>query len=158
MRHITFILLISIPLLSYGQQGVVVAGGDLAGINGSMSFSTGQTDFSTLDSGEYSLLFGLQQPADYMEVAVDELPATADGIFRVFPNPAAEQFTLSLPPDSKDQTAVVRLYDMHGKRIKQRHIESSLQHTFSLSGQPAGIYLLRISFGDMNSTKRIIKQ
>ena len=58
--YLTFLL--SSGLLSaYAQQGVVAAGGKATGSGGTMSFSTGQTDFMHFSSEAGSIQFGLQQ-------------------------------------------------------------------------------------------------
>ena len=66
MRHI--VLLLSLVLLLgsghlslKAQQGVVSAGGEATGEGGTMSFSTGQTDFMFFESESGSIQFGLQQ-------------------------------------------------------------------------------------------------
>ncbi len=48
-------------IASYAQQGVVSAGGEATGSGGTMSFSTGQTDFQFYDAEAGSLHYGLQQ-------------------------------------------------------------------------------------------------
>ena len=56
------IFLLSSGLLSaYAQQGVVSAGGEGTGTGGSMSFSTGQTDFMHFSSESGIMQFGMQQ-------------------------------------------------------------------------------------------------
>lgn len=58
--YLTFLL--SSGLLSaYAQQGVVATGGEASGTGGTMSFSTGQTDFMHFSSETGSIQFGLQQ-------------------------------------------------------------------------------------------------
>ncbi len=46
---------------AYAQQGVIAAGGEATGTGGTMSFSTGQTDFMYFSSETGSIQFGLQQ-------------------------------------------------------------------------------------------------
>ncbi len=48
-------------ITSNAQQGVVAAGGEATGSGGTMSFSTGQTDFMHFSSVAGSIQFGLQQ-------------------------------------------------------------------------------------------------
>ncbi len=48
-------------ITSHAQQGVVSAGGEATGSGGTMSFSTGQTDFMYFSSESGSIQFGLQQ-------------------------------------------------------------------------------------------------
>ncbi len=58
-------------ITSNAQQGVVAAGGEATGSGGTMSFSTGQTDFMYFSSESGSIQFGLQQVFFFDE---DEIP------------------------------------------------------------------------------------
>ncbi len=66
MKHtkliLTLIFVMGVGIIaSYAQQGVVSAGGVATGSGGTMSFSTGQTDFMYFSSESGSIQFGLQQ-------------------------------------------------------------------------------------------------
>ncbi len=66
MKHtkliLTLIFVMGIgSIASNAQQGVVSAGGETTGVGGTMSFSTGQTDFMHFSSETGSIQFGLQQ-------------------------------------------------------------------------------------------------
>jgi hypothetical protein len=61
MKSIIFIILSSVSFSLWAQEGNVAAGGEYSGIGGTMSNSTGQIDFSTLESANVSIQFGLQQ-------------------------------------------------------------------------------------------------
>ncbi len=66
MKHTKLILTLIIVtglgvITSYAQQGVVAAGGEATGSGGTMSFSTGQTDFIFYTSATGSIQFGVQQ-------------------------------------------------------------------------------------------------
>ncbi len=66
MKHtkllLTFFLLLGVGIIaSNAQQGVVAAGGEATGTGGTMSFSTGQTDFMYFSTESGSIQFGLQQ-------------------------------------------------------------------------------------------------
>ncbi len=59
---LTLIFVMGLGLLtSKAQQGVVSTGGEATGSGGTMSFSTGQTDFIYFSSEAGSIQFGLQQ-------------------------------------------------------------------------------------------------
>jgi len=57
---VLLLILINSSLHLFSQQSVVSAGGDFTGSGGSMSFSTGLTDFYFYESAAGSLQFGLQ--------------------------------------------------------------------------------------------------
>jgi len=69
-------------IASIAQQGLVSAGGEATGSGGTMSFSTGQTDFMHFSSETGSIQFGLQQVFFFIE---DEIPIdrflTSEDIF-----------------------------------------------------------------------------
>jgi hypothetical protein len=73
----------------------------------------------------------------------------------VFPNPTKDIFTIALVGDQRDVS--VEIIDFLGKPIlKTVHSEAcSLQ--INLSGNPAGIYLIRLISGDQVCTSKIIK-
>jgi hypothetical protein len=61
MKNLPFILLLCLPFTIWAQEGNVSAGGEYSGSGGTMSNSTGQTDFITLTSTDVNIQFGLQQ-------------------------------------------------------------------------------------------------
>jgi len=71
MKNTITFLLICIPLFLHAQQGVVATGGDAEGPGGTMSSSTGLTDFYVIESEQFSLQFGLQQTHMDIEVPPD---------------------------------------------------------------------------------------
>ena len=76
MKKIILALLISIPLFLHAQQGVVATGGDATGSGGTMSSSTGLTDFYEIQSEQFSLQFGLQHP--YKDAEIYQLTLNLD--------------------------------------------------------------------------------
>ncbi len=66
MKHtkpiLTLIFVMGLGVIaSNAQQGIVSAGGEATGLGGSMSFSTGQTDFKYFSTESGSIQFGMQQ-------------------------------------------------------------------------------------------------
>ncbi len=83
---LTLLFLLGLGILSLqAQQGVVSTGGEASGTGGSMSFSTGQTDFEFYSSESGSIQFGMQQ-AFFFEDEDPEVPPTrhltSDDIFQ----------------------------------------------------------------------------
>ncbi len=78
-----FFLTIAAPSSCFSQQGVVSAGGEATGSGGSMSFSTGQTDFMYFTSETGSIQFGLQQVFFFEEeeIPMDRHLTTDDLVF-----------------------------------------------------------------------------
>lgn len=61
MKYLLFVLFVFVSATLCAQEGNVSAGGEYSGPGGTMSNSTGQTDFITMASASVSLQFGLQQ-------------------------------------------------------------------------------------------------
>jgi hypothetical protein len=76
---------------------------------------------------------------------------------RVFPNPTTGNFRIELSGfDSKD---VVRtdIFNMQGRIVDTRQIPTNRPTAFSLAGNPAGIYLVRIYSGQTATSLRVVK-
>ncbi len=85
-------------------------------------------------------------------------PGLEQHLFRIYPNPTTGAFMLELNPAGANDKCLVEIYDMKGKRMFTAVMSEEQKHEFSLSGKPAGIYLIRV-IGERNSgTTRIIKQ
>lgn len=77
IKPLLFTLLASAAFITaaHAQQGVSSAGGDITGAGGTMSFSTGQTDFMYFSSEAGSIQFGLQQVFFFEDADDPEVPA-----------------------------------------------------------------------------------
>ncbi len=78
--------------------------------------------------------------------------------FKVYPNPTPGMFTLEMSGNEKPGPASVAIFKMTGERLMTQTLNGGSSHQFSLEGQPAGIYILRIMDTDMVGTVKIIKQ
>ncbi len=77
--------------------------------------------------------------------------------YRIYPNPTAGTFMLEFQSAEACQNSMVEIFDRNGQRMFSITLTGESGHEFSLSGKPAGIYLLRV-INDRNSgTTRIIK-
>ena len=75
--------------------------------------------------------------------------------FKITPNPVSSEFNIELPNAIDD--ANLEVFDVLGKKIYSREI-SNLNSIINASSWYNGIYLVRVSAGDVWQTKRIIKQ
>ncbi len=75
---------------------------------------------------------------------------------RIYPNPAEEHIFIEINNPKTD--AVIRLYDMNGKRImREKEIRTNIEaYKLSLTGLSAGIYVLKILSGDEVLRRKII--
>ena len=91
MKHtkliLTLVFLFGLGQLSLkAQQGVVAAGGEATGSGGTMSFSSGQTDFMYFSSEAGSIQFGIQQVFPFDDDPDPDIPpirhVTSDDLFQ----------------------------------------------------------------------------
>lgn len=75
--------------------------------------------------------------------------------FKISPNPVTSEFNIELP--SNIESANVEVYDVLGKKIHETKI-SNFNSIIDASRWHSGIYIVRVSSGDISKTKRIIKQ
>ncbi|WP_020567444.1 S8 family serine peptidase [Neolewinella persica] len=73
----------------------------------------------------------------------NQLPASA---WKVFPNPAAGQTTVSWSPNLR--AAALQLFDVHGRVVNEIPAAGNAPATVDLSGLAAGVYLLRLRTAD----------
>lgn len=78
-------------------------------------------------------------------------------VFQCYPNPMREQVTLDLSTLPARDGAVL-LYDMMGRSVYQQTVTGGQQHLLALPTLPAGSYLLRVHFGDLQQTKLLVRE
>lgn len=76
-------------------------------------------------------------------------------VLNVFPNPTSDVFTLAL--DGDHQEIRVEVFDFLGKPVLIKEYLQGCSPQFSLSDNPAGIYLIRLISGDQIFISKIIK-
>lgn len=75
--------------------------------------------------------------------------------FKISPNPVTSDFNVELP--NAIESAIVEVHDVLGKRLFSSQV-TSLSPNVDVTNLNSGIYLVRVSSGDVSQTKRIIKQ
>ncbi len=79
-------------------------------------------------------------------------------LFRLYPNPTTGHFTLALDGFAPAGQVVVEIYNPKGAKINGASFFGGTLGEFSLSGQPAGLYLVRVVSENRSGTARIVKQ
>jgi len=90
-------------------------------------------------------------------IAEEDNIEVEDELGFIFPNPANDQVTISLP--ASDLLTTVELYDISGRvvgMIDHPSTTATGNVVLYLSGQPAGVYLLRISRGADTKVHRLV--
>ncbi|MCX6303554.1 MAG: T9SS type A sorting domain-containing protein [Bacteroidetes bacterium] len=81
-----------------------------------------------------------------------------DDLFRIWPNPTSNMFTVELYADPGESAVSVMCYNGMGSLIFESTRKQGRKHDFSLAGQVRGIYLVRVVAGGHAGMKKIIKQ
>ena len=88
----------------------------------------------------------------YVSYANDSIGAV---VVSLFPNPTEGKVSVSFS-DHSDAAIEAVLTTITGSIIERQHFWGD-QHEFDLSSQPAGIYLLKLIYGDETRTWKIVK-
>ncbi len=86
-----------------------------------------------------------------------ELPKTSS-FFRIYPNPTNGSFTLELTQENPLAITKVEIFGMQGEKVLTSSISGEQKHTFSLDGNRAGCYFIRVICDDHSGVMKIIKQ
>ena len=73
-----------------------------------------------------------------------------------YPNPSASQFTLEVLSSEKGKSSGVRVYDVLGRLIEKRQLESNTVQIGA--GYPSGVYNVIVTQDAQSKTLRLIKQ
>lgn len=155
MRVLLSSACILIGALTSAQQAILPAGHDVAGTSGTLSYSIGQIDFRFVADGTGSMAQGVQQPYEWLLLAVD---AAAGGAIQaaLLPNPAMEQATIALTGAFASPLRY-ELRDTQGRLLRQGSIATS-SITLPLSGLPPAAYHVCVLEADRPlSTFQLIK-
>ncbi|MEZ4793122.1 MAG: zinc-dependent metalloprotease [Gelidibacter sp.] len=89
-----------------------------------------------------------------VQLGVDEFGV---GNFSIFPNPNKGQFTVSLN-SSSSENVMITVYDIRGRKIYDNTFENSsnFNQSINLNSVQSGMYLVKVSDGEKQATKRII--
>ncbi len=141
---------------SEAQQVVLAAGSDAVGSNGSVTWSVGQTAFSSLVTEDFSILEGVQQPFEFQyHIGVFDPQIALK--YQAFPNPFDGIITLCIDH-----------HTLAGYRYELRDMKATLLASeivrqkdtpISMEKNSSSIYLLTIFRDDHPvQTIRIIKR
>lgn len=135
-----------------------VTGIDLSSGEGSVSYSLGQTFFSSYDSEENYIIEGVQQPLTIpIDPAFIEEKEEKDFRVAAYPNPVSNYFFIEAS-NYNNRSLHYTLMDLQGRLLKEDRIEKygALVNSADL---PAAVYLLKITDnGKYIKTIRLIKK
>ena len=159
------ILKLSAPLLlcftlAFGlqaQETISATGGEATGDGGSVSYTVGQTFYSTnTGANGNSVAQGVQQPYEISVItAIDEVK----GInleMSVYPNPTTKFLKLIVKSD-KFENAIFQLFDIKGQLIKNGKITGS-ETLINMQSLNPSVYFLKVVDNNIElKTFKIIK-
>lgn len=149
MRKKIFILngiLLMCSLLSKisAQENVMSSGRSFTGNGGSISYSIGQSFYTTQSGSNGFIIQGVQQPYEISVVSGIEKNGL-NLICKAYPNPTTNFLYLSIDADeaSKMQSLSYILYDISGKIIMSDKI-NDFETMLPVSNLKPAIYLLKV--------------
>ena len=149
-------IFIGVGILLYtalrAQQGSVSSGGEINGHTGNVSFSFGQTHYSSFPE---NVTEGIQQTHEIPVVnSTDEFNEEIN--VSVFPNPVVNE--LFLENNSIFTDLSYEVYNGTGVLIMSGETTDE-RDVLDLSNQPSGVYMLRIAQGNrLIKTIKVIKR
>lgn len=141
-----FILITSSALKA--QQAAVASGGDIKGSTGSLSYTIGQIDYTSLQSPAGTMNLGVQQP--YETIADEE-----DFQILVFPNPTKSAVKIRVI-NSHTADMQIELLDMLGRPLMTGKIETG-ETVIPLTSFSPATYILQVRIAQDIHTYKIIK-
>jgi len=140
----------------YGQNAVPSAGGTAQGSAGSVSYTVGQVAYTTARSPAGSVSQGVQQAYVIEDEPLPDDIGNVQIECMVYPNPAADFLTVSIPELSGGFE--LRLLNADGRTVADRHTVSS-DTELDMSAMVQGTYILKVfQNSDLVKSFKIIKK
>ena len=156
-KKIYIILLgFAIPLFTNAQEAETAAGGNITGSSGSVSYTLGQMDYTSIIGSAGIITQGVQQPFDIL--VVNDIKEAKDIYLKcsVFPNPANEFINLRIESYNIENLSF-QLYDINGKLLENKKIESN-ETSISMKNLVQATYFLKVTDNNKEiKTFKIIK-
>ena len=150
-KLLTFLILVGTLGISdcFAQSSVHSSGGNFSGASGSVSYSVGQTVYTTNT--------GVQQPFEITEVLTADNFSDLVKDLKVFPNPTTENLTINLTSQGTNSLDY-EIIDTNGKLFKAGKGMGN-ETNIDVSSFPAAIYFLKIKNQNQEiKTYKIIKK
>lgn len=130
---------------SNAQTTISTAGGNSTGTQGSVSYSIGQTVYTTSAGTNGSVAQGVQQPFEISVISSINEAKNIALIWWAYPNPVADNLRLTLGDleELNLNNLYYQLIDMSGKMLESKEIMGT-ETTISLQDFVAGNYFLKV--------------
>lgn len=124
------------------QRTTLASGSEFSNVNGSISYSIGQIDYTTNSNLTGSFSQGVQQPYEIFTLGTADFP-NINLKMLVYPNPTTALVNLKIE-DLSFNALEYHLIDINGKQISSKKIFQS-ETQIPLENLPNTIYFLNIS-------------
>jgi hypothetical protein len=142
------LILFTSNLEAVAQQAVPASGNLASGSGGSLSYTIGQIDYTSLSGATGALNLGVQQP--YSVIANEK-----EFQILVFPNPAPTAITVRILNSGTEDIQLL-LYDLLGRLLLNQAANAG-ETNISLSNYSPSTYILEVRIGQEIKTYKIIK-
>ena len=105
--------------VAFSQEAIIPSGSNATGTGGTVSYSVGQVVYTTNTSTSGTVNQGVQQPYEIFPVSINE--EETNMAILIFPNPTANNLTLSIEELGKEELTV-QLLDNSGKLISAQKL------------------------------------
>ena len=127
--------------LTYTQETNPASGGNATGVGGTVSYTVGQTAYTTYASEAGSLNLGIQQSIEFVTLSNPELTAvTLKAV--TYPNPTTDHIILALK-DGNLTGVSYAMYDLLGRFVSKGTVAKA-ETKITMKSVPIGVYILRV--------------
>jgi hypothetical protein len=153
MKHERKILIIFLfglgTIVTYAQETIISAGGNVTGSGGSVSYTTGQVLYSTISGTNGTITQEVQQPFEISEVTAIEGSRKISIECTVYPNPTRGIIKLIIEFYDHENLRF-QLYDLNGVILLDKKVESR-ETEISIENLSSSVYFLKV----INSNKEL---
>jgi hypothetical protein len=132
----------------YAQSIACSGGGNVTNGNAEISYTIGTIDYVSLESSEYNITGGIQQPFEWFTTNVTIF---ASHELKIYPNPASEILNLE---SKNNQSISIEIHNLLGELCLSKSITFG-RNTIDISHLKQGIYLIHFNQAIYKSIKFI---
>jgi hypothetical protein len=127
---------------SYAQQAVSSAGGNGSGSGGTVSYTVGETNYTSHKSSSGSVIEGVQQSFEIHVVTQSDQNTAISLECETYPNPATDYLILKINSE-RIENMRYQLFDLNGKVLEEAFIGDT-ETVISLKNYKSANYLLKV--------------
>jgi hypothetical protein len=91
------------------------------------------------------------------EEALEIRPAPNQRFIKIYPNPTTDIVIVELLEMGIANSTRISVYSMQGGKLLEKTVNGESRFQFSLSGKPAGLYMVQVQSGDRAEIAKVIK-